>query len=92
MYRQGEEYCARSVVELTWAIKSIERSATGGYSPEEFSDVRSTLDCLIEDLEDYRAKIGEAGRYLGDEEYRQTMRDEFTYERVQQFTDMVHRL
>ncbi len=92
MYRQGEEYCARSVVELTWAIKGIERSATGGYSPEEFSDVRSTLDCLIEDLEDYRAKIGEAGRYLEDEEYRNTMRDEFTYERVQQFTDMVHRL
>jgi hypothetical protein len=43
-------------------------------------------------LEDYRAKIGETGRYLEDEEYRKTMREEFTYERVQQFTDMVHRL
>ena len=92
MYKQGEEYCARAVVELTWAIKAIERSATGGYTPEEFSDVGSTLGCLIEDLEDYRAKIGETGRYLEDEEYRKTMRDEFTYERVQQFTDMVHRL
>ena len=92
MYKQGEEYCARAVVELTWAIKAIERSATGGYTPEEFSDVGSTLDCLIDDLEDYRAKIGETGRYLEDEEYRKTMRDEFTYERVQQFADMVHRL
>ena len=92
MYKQGEEYCARAVVELTWAIKAIERSATGGYTPEEFSDVGSTLDCLSEDLEDYRAKIEETGRYLEDEEYRKTMRDEFTYERVQQFTDMVHRL
>jgi hypothetical protein len=92
MYKQGEEYCARAVVELTWAIKAIERSATGGYSPQEFSDVGSTIDCLIEDLEDYRTKIGETGRYLEDEEYRKTMREEFTYERVQQFTDMVHRL
>ena len=92
MYKQGEEYCARAVVELTWAIKAIERSATGGYTPEEFSDVGSTLDCLIEDLEDYRAKIGETGRYLEDEEYRKTMREEFTYERVQQYADLENRL
>lgn len=92
MGKQLEEYAAKTVVELTWAIKSIERSARDGYTPTDASDVRSTVECLMEDLEDYLEKIREASRYLEDEEYRSTLRDEFIYERNQQLSDMVHRL
>jgi len=92
MGKQLEEYAARTVVELTWAIKSIERSARDGYTPTDASDVRSTVECLMEDLEEYLEKIREASRYLEDEEYRSTLRDEFIYERNQQLSDMVHRL
>ena len=46
----------------------------------------------MEDLEEYSEKIREASRYLENKEYEDTDRREFKYERVQQFTDMVHRL
>ena len=41
---------------------------------------------------DYLDKIKEASRCLENEEYRSTDRDEFTYERVRQLSDMVQRL
>jgi len=92
MGRQLEENAARSVLEMTWAIKSIERSARDGYTPADAGDVRCTIEGLIEDLGDYLDKIREASRYLENEEYRSTDRDEFTYERVEQLSDMVQRL
>ena len=87
MGKQIEEFAARAVLEMTWAIKSIERSARDGY-------VRCTIEGLIEDLGDYLDKIREASRYLENEEYRSTDRDEFTYERAQLrvLSDMVQRL
>jgi len=92
MGRQLEENAARSVLEMTWAIKSIERSARDGYTPADAGDVRCTVEGLIEDLGDYLDKIREASRYLENEEYRSTDRDEFIYERVKQLSDMVQRL
>ena len=92
MGRQLEENAARAVLEMTWAIKSIERSARDGYTPADAGDVRCTVEGLIEDLGDYLDKIREASRYLENEEYRSTDRDEFIYERTQQLSDMVHRL
>ena len=92
MGKQIEEFAARSVLEMTWAIKSIERSARDGYTPADAGDVRCTVEGLIEDLGDYLDKIREASRYLENEEYRSTDRDEFIYERTQQLSDMVHRL
>ena len=92
MYEQLEDNIARSVVEMTWAIKGMERAAKDGYSPSDAVDVRCTIECLMEDLEDYLDKIREASRYLENEEYRSTDRDEFTYERVKQLSDMVQRL
>jgi len=92
MGRQLEENAARSVLEMTWAIKSIERSARDGYTPADAGDVRCTIEGLIEDLGDYLDKIREASRYLENEEYRSTDRDEFLYERVEQLSDMVSRL
>jgi hypothetical protein len=92
MGRQLEENAARSVLEMTWAIKSIERSARDGYTPADAGDVRCTIEGLIEDLGDYLDKIREASRYLENEEYRSTDRDEFLYERVEQLSDMVQRL
>ena len=92
MGKQIEEFAARSVLEMTWAIKSIERAARDGYTPADAGDVRCTVEGLIEDLGDYLDKIREASRYLENEEYRSTDRDEFIYERTQQLSDMVHRL
>ena len=92
MYEQLEDNVARSVVEMTWAIKGMERAAKDGYSPSDAVDVRCTIECLMEDLEEYLGKIKEASRYLENKEYEDTDRREFKYERVQQFTDMVHRL
>ena len=92
MGRQLEENAARAVLEMTWAIKSIERSARDGYTPADAGDVRCTVEGLIEDLGDYLDKIREASRYLENEEYRSTDRDEFIYERVKQLSDMVQRL
>tara|TARA_R100000963_G_scaffold14071_1_gene10077 strand:+ start:707 stop:1162 length:456 start_codon:yes stop_codon:yes gene_type:complete len=92
MYEQLEDNIARSVVEMTWAIKGMERAAKGGYSPSDAVDVRCTIECLMEDLGEYLEKIREASRYLENKEYEDTDRREFKYERVQQFTDMVHRL
>lgn len=92
MYEQLEDNIARSVVEMTWAIKGMERAAKDGYSPSDAVDVRCTIECLMEDLEEYLGKIKEASRYLENKEYEDTDRREFKYERVQQFTDMVHRL
>lgn len=92
MYEQLEYNIARSVVEMTWAIKGMERAAKDGYSPSDAVDVRCTIECLMEDLEEYLGKIREASRYLENKEYEDTDRREFKYERVQQFTDMVHRL
>ena len=92
MYEQLEDNIARSVVEMTWAIKGMERAAKDGYSPSDAVDVRCTIECLMEDLEEYLGKIREASRYLENKEYEDTDRREFKYERVQQFTDMVHRL
>jgi len=92
MGKQLEENAAKAVVEMTWAIKGIERSARDGYTPTDATDVRCTIECLMEDLEDYLDKIKEASRCLENEEYRSTDRDEFTYERVSQFSDMVSRL
>ena len=92
MYEQLEGNVARSVVEMTWAIKGMERAAKDGYSPSDAVDVRCTIECLMEDLEEYLGKIKEASRYLENKEYEDTDRREFKYERVQQFTDMVHRL
>ena len=92
MGKQIEEFAAKSVVEMAWAIKGIERSARDGYTPADATDVRCTIECLMEDLEDYLDKIREASRYLENEEYRSTDRDEFTYERVKQLSDMVQRL
>ena len=94
MGKQIEEFAARAVLEMTWAIKSIERSARDGYTPADAGDVRCTIEGLIEDLGDYLDKIREASRYLENEEYRSTDRDEFTYERAQLrvLSDMVQRL
>ena len=92
MYEQLEDNIARSVVEMTWAIKGMERAAKDGYSPSDAVDVRCTIECLMEDLEEYLEKIREASRYLENKEYEDTDRREFKYERVQQFADMVHRL
>ena len=92
MYEQLEDNVARSVVEMTHAINGMERAAKDGYSPSDAVDVRCTIECLMEDLEEYLGKIGEASRYLENKEYEDTDRREFKYERVQQFTDMVHRL
>jgi hypothetical protein len=92
MYEQLEDNIARSVVEMTWAIKGMERAAKDGYSPSDAVDVRCTIECLMEDLEEYLGKIREASRYLENKEYEDTDRREFKYERVQQFADMVHRL
>ena len=92
MGKQIEEFAARSVVEMAWAIKGIERSARDGYTPADATDVRCTIECLMEDLGEYLEKIREASRYLENKEYEDTDRREFKYERVQQFTDMVHRL
>ena len=92
MYEQLEHNIARSVVEMTWAIKGMEGAAKDGYSPSDAVDVRCTIECLMEDLEEYLGKIREASRYLENKEYEDTDRREFKYERVQQFTDMVHRL
>ena len=92
MYEQLEYNIARTVVEMTWAIKGMERAAKDGYSPSDAVDVRCTIECLMEDLEEYLGKIREASRYLENKEYEDTDRREFKYERVQQFTDMVHRL
>jgi len=92
MYEQLEDNVARSVVEMTWAIKGIERSAKDGYTSADAADVRCTIECLMEDLEGYLEKIRESSRYLENEEYRSTDRDEFIYERNQQLSDMVHRL
>ena len=92
MGKQIEEFAARSVVEMAWAIKGIERSARDGYTSADATDVRCTIECLMEDLDGYLDKIREASRYLENEDYRGTERDEFTYERVKQLSDMVYRL
>ena len=92
MGKQIEEFAARAVVEMAWAIKGIERSARDGYTSADATDVRCTIECLMEDLDGYLDKIREASRYLENEDYRGTERDEFTYERVKQLSDMVQRL
>ena len=92
MGKQIEEFAARSVVEMAWAIKGIARSARDGYTSADATDVRCTIECLMEDLDGYLDKIREASRYLENEDYRGTERDEFTYERVKQLSDMVYRL